>query len=317
MQEPAQTPENSSPAPLPPPNWQPQAPPPGMILVISAGLCLLGAGLAAFFCQGLIRLAHWSPELLGGVLPPDAPEPERWKVRFLLGFQHFAVFTGAGLGALWLFYRGITRNWPSWPDYLQARQWPSWRSVGLSLLLMLVSVPLVLLLFQWNKMIPLPAAFHDMEAQTAEALKSLLRMDHPGELLGNLLLIAVLPAIGEELLFRGIVQQQILRMVPNVWLGLLLSAAVFSFIHLQFEGFLPRMFLGLLLGWLYWQTRNFWVPVLAHFFNNGVQVVAQYAVGDKSSVVDLEQDLQTPWPVALLSAFMLWATMRLIARGRG
>ena len=134
--------------------------------------------------------------------------------------------------------------------------------------------------------------------------------------MGNMLLIALLPAVGEELVFRGVVQQQLMRRIGNPWWALALSAAVFSFFHFQFEGFLSRVLLGFLLGWLYWETRNFWVPVIAHFFNNGVQVIAQYASNDKNSVVDLEQDVQVPWFVALLSLFMVLVTMRLI-RQRG
>jgi membrane protease YdiL (CAAX protease family) len=72
------------------------------------------------------------------------------------------------------------------------------------------------------------------------------------------------------------------------------------------------MLLGFLLGWLFWKTQNFWVPVLAHFFNNGLQVVGQYLYGKEVSSVDLEQDIQVPWPFALISLFLVWVTMRFI-----
>ena len=72
------------------------------------------------------------------------------------------------------------------------------------------------------------------------------------------------------------------------------------------------MLLGFLLGWLFWKTQNFWVPALAHFFNNGLQVVGQYLYGKKVSSVDLEQDIQVPWAFALISLFLVWVTMRFI-----
>jgi membrane protease YdiL (CAAX protease family) len=180
------------------------------------------------------------------------------------------------------------------------------------LLLMLVSIPLVLYTYSINKMLPIPESWHLMEAQTDEALKGLLQMNNPLELLGNLVIIALLPAIGEELVFRGVLQQQLLRRMKNPWVALLVSACVFSFIHFQFEGFLPRAMLGFILGWLYWKTQNFWVPVAAHFFNNGLQVFGQYLYGQKVSTIDFEQDIEVPWFAALISAFMVFVVARLI-----
>ena len=295
-------------------SWKPASPKVSAVLLALFAGCLFFAGISTVVCQAIVQIGGWDESLMSGMLPADALEPERWKMRFLLGLRHFATFSAAGFLTVWLFYRGITRPVPGWADYLQSRQWPSWRTAGLAALLLLVSVPLVLYLFQINKMLPLPDSFHEMEQQANEAIKALLRMDHFGEFLGNLTLIALLPAIGEEIVFRGVVQQQLMRRITNPWSALLVSAAVFSFFHFQFEGFLPRLLLGFLLGWLYWQTRNFWVPVIAHFFNNGIQIVGQYVAGDNSSVVDLEQDIQVPWFAALLSLFMIGVTMRLIRK---
>ena len=74
------------------------------------------------------------------------------------------------------------------------------------------------------------------------------------------------------------------------------------------------MLLGFLLGWLYWRTRNFWVPVAGHFFNNGLQVLGQYLYGKEMSSIDLEKDVQVPWEFAGISVFMTWAVMRLIGQ---
>lgn len=302
----------SSPKPLV--AWQQPAPRVLIVLLALLAGCMFFAGISTIICQMIVQAGAWDENLMQGMLRADATETQRWQMRFLLGIQHFFAFSAAGFLTVWLFYRGITRPVPGWPDYLVSRKLPSWRIAGLSMLLLLTSVPLVLFLFQLNKMLPLPEAFKAMEAQANETIKRLLTMDHFGELLGNLALIALLPAIGEEIVFRGIVQQQLMRRIANPWWALLLSAAVFSFFHFQFEGFLPRLLLGFLLGWLYWQTRNFWVPVIAHFFNNGIQIIGQYAVGDKKSVVNMEQDIQVPWFVALLSLFMVAATMRLIRK---
>ncbi len=293
-------------------SWQPAGPRVLPVMLALLASCIFFAGISTFVCQWIVQMGGWNENLMAGVLDLNATEPERWQMRLLLGLRHFAAFSLAGFLTIWLFYRGITKPVPGWPDYLMSRRWPSWRMLGLGILLLLVAVPLVLYLMEINKMIPLPESFRIMEAQADDAIKSLLVMDHFSEFVGNMFLIAFLPAIGEEIVFRGVVQQQIMRRIANPWTGLLISAAVFSFFHFQFEGFLSRMLLGFLLGWLYWQTRNFWVPVAAHFFNNGIQVFGQYVAGDRDSVVDLEQDIQIPWFVALLSLFMVVVTMRLI-----
>ena len=285
-----------------------------MVLLALLSGCIFFALASTFLSQMIVQVGGWDERLMSGMIDADASASERWQMRFLLGIRHFATFMVAGFVVVWMFYRGITLPRPSWPDYLRAREWPGWKNALLSMLLLLVSVPLVLFLFQINKMLPLPESIRLLEEQANEAIKALLQMENIGELLGNLFLIALLPAVGEELVFRGVVQQQLMRRIANPWWALIVSAAIFSFFHFQFEGFLPRLLLGFLLGWLYWETRNFWVPVIAHFFNNGIQVVAQYASGDDHSVVDLEHDVQVPWFVALLSAGLVVAVMRIIGK---
>jgi len=239
---------------------------------------------------------------------------KRWQVRLQLGLTHLFGFLVAGGITIWVFYRGITQQNLSWPDYLKSRTWPGWTALFLGVLLMAVSLPLVLYSLMLNQELQLPEFFKMAGEQAEETLRGLLHMEHWTEFLANLILIAFLPALGEELVFRGVVQQQLMRRIANPWVAILVSAFVFSAAHFQFDGFLPRMLLGFLLGWLYWRTRNFWVPVLGHFFNNGIQVVGQYLYGKELSTIDLEKDIQVPWEFAAISAFMVWAVMRLIGQ---
>ncbi len=280
-----------------------------LVLLAQFGLFIVGAGLGGLVFQVLCLATSWDPSLS---LVPDSPPDERWQVRTQLGLGHLFAFLASGWLTAWLFYRRITDVGPSWPDYLRIRKLPDWRIGGLAILLMAVSIPLVLFSLNINQWIPMPESFKLMEDQTDQILKGLLQMEHVGEFLANLTIIAVLPAIGEELVFRGVVQQQLMRRINNPWVAILVSAFIFSMAHFQFEGFLPRMLLGIILGWLYWQSRNFWVPVLAHFFNNGIQVAGQYLYGNKISSIDLEQDIAVPWPLALASAVMVWMVMRAI-----
>jgi len=291
--------------PTEPPIYRPAEPRVRIVLLTQFGLCVLCVGVY----QIISMIVGWSE---APMLTADAPAAERWQTRLQLGLGQFFAFVLAGFLTVWLLYRNITRSGPDWRDYLRVRHWPSASTIGLTVLLMAVSLPLVLFLLNVNQLVPFPEPFKMAEEQTTEMLKGLLNMEHWSEFVANLTLIALLPALGEEIVFRGVVQQQLMRRIANPWVALTVSAAVFSFFHFQFEGFLPRLLLGFLLGWLYWKTQNFWVPALAHFFNNGIQVVGQYLYGKEVSAIDLEQDIQVPWFFAAISAFMVLVTMRVI-----
>jgi uncharacterized protein len=95
----------------------------------------------------------------------------------------------------------------------------------------------------------------------------------------NLLMIAVLPAIGEELLFRGVFQKIFYTLFKSGHLAVWITAILFSALHLQFFGFLPRFILGLIFGYLYFWSGTLWLPVVSHFVNNAVSVIAAYIQG--------------------------------------
>ncbi len=132
-----------------------------------------------------------------------------------------------------------------------------------------------------NQMLPLPEWADSMEEQTGELIQTILKMESPLEFLFTLTIVAVIPALGEELIFRGILQRRLEEIMQKPHVAILISALIFSFIHFQFAGFLPRVVLGLLLGYLYYWTRNLWVPILGHFVINGFQVSAAYFAKDE------------------------------------
>ena len=161
--------------------------------------------------------------------------------------------------------------------------------------LMFVSLPLTNLLGSWNEKMNFGAMFESLEAMlkqmeeaAAELTERMLQVDTIGGLLVNLLVIALIPAIGEELTFRGMLQQSLTKRIKNVHVAVLLSAFIFSFIHFQFYGFLPRMFLGMLLGYMFYYSGSLWTGILMHFVNNGTAVVAAYLEHKGLTNVDYE-----------------------------
>ncbi len=166
----------------------------------------------------------------------------------------------------------------------------------------LVAMPVIQWLYKFNSSIPLPDFLQQSETQVEVMLKGILDAQSTPELLLVLLVVAVIPALGEELFFRGILQRYIERMTLNPHIAVWSIGALFSAIHMQFAGFLPRMLLGVLLGYLVIWTRSLWIPIIAHFANNALQVIVVYQLGDQIAEFDLESGASLPWYVTLLSA---------------
>jgi uncharacterized protein len=109
-----------------------------------------------------------------------------------------------------------------------------------------------------------------------------------------LFVIAVLPAIGEEIVFRGIVQNLLRKLTSNIHVSIWIAAFLFSAIHLQFFGFVPRLLLGALFGYLYYWSGSLTMAMLAHFVNNGFSVLAIYFYQKGTMTYDLESPESLP-----------------------
>ena len=93
--------------------------------------------------------------------------------------------------------------------------------------------------------------------------------------------MGLVAALSEELFFRGLLQQILIKNKINAHIAIVLTAVLFSAFHLQFFGFLPRLFLGLILGYLYYITQNLWVSITAHFINNAFAVISVHLFSDQ------------------------------------
>jgi uncharacterized protein len=116
------------------------------------------------------------------------------------------------------------------------------------------------------------------EERAEELTKAFLKVENIGGLMFNLFMIALLPAIGEELLFRGVIQRIFTEWTRSHHWGIWISAILFSALHIQFYGFIPRMLLGVLFGYLLVWSGSIWLPIIAHFFNNAFAVIAMYLI---------------------------------------
>ena len=160
--------------------------------------------------------------------------------------------------------------------------------------ILMCSYPLVQFSSEVNKMIPLPDVLRNMEDQTAKLVSLMLNNDSILVLLVNVFLIALIPAIGEELIFRGFLQTIIKKLIFHKHVTVWLTAIIFSAIHIQFEGFFPRMILGLVLGYLMMWSGNIIYPMIAHFTNNAVQVILQYTVRNDATRLEKMDNYNVP-----------------------
>lgn len=144
----------------------------------------------------------------------------------------------------------------------------------LAILLLLISLPLEGWLGELNKRLPLRAWMIQAEKSNDRQILAFLKVNTPFDIFINLLVMAALPAFFEELCFRGALQRILINLFRSPWAGIIVTGFLFSAIHVQFEGFLPRMFLGILLGAAYWYSGSLWASILAHFFFNGIQITA-------------------------------------------
>ncbi len=161
--------------------------------------------------------------------------------------------------------------------------------VGWVLLLMVFGFPLVNLLSEWNLNMRLPGflssleeTFRKLEESAVQMTEAFLQSKSFAGLFYNLILIAILPALGEELFFRGIVQRIFIDWTKSPWLGIFIAAFLFSFMHLQFYGFFPRFYLGFIFGVIYYWSGSIWLPILAHFINNAAAVILLFIYGQET-----------------------------------
>lgn len=144
----------------------------------------------------------------------------------------------------------------------------------------------------------------EREDTAQAATKFLTQFESVSELAIALVVIAVLPAIGEEIVFRGLIQNEMVKATGKLHLSIWITAALFSAIHIQFFGFIPRLLLGALFGYLYYWSGNLTLAIIAHFVNNGVSVVAMYFYQKGAFEFDIESSESAPLNVVVISAVL-------------
>lgn len=192
---------------------------------------------------------------------------------------------------------------------------------------MITITPLINFLGEVNSHMHLPGFLKsvedwmkDSEERAAVLTKLFLKMDTPIDLIFNLVMIGLLPAIGEELVFRGVVQKIFSYWSKNAHVGVWVAAFLFSAMHMQFYGFIPRFLLGGILGYLLVWSGNLWLPITAHFINNAGAVIFTYLfqhgiISMDPDKIGAESDFGSVVVSLLLGVGLLWMIYKREAGG--
>jgi uncharacterized protein len=193
-------------------------------------------------------------------------------IKFLVGFNHLIVFVLVPLVYLKIFYSGRIVS------FLGKRKFnPGLFFWGAAMLY--CAYPLMGYLAFLSEKVAWPQWMTEMEKSSIEALSGLLLMNQPIDLMINILIVAILPGIGEELLFRGILQSETEKKLRNAFAAIMITSILFSAFHFQVTGFLPKMIIGAICGYIYYVSRDIRMPILLHFINNGMATAALYLSG--------------------------------------
>ena len=244
-------------------------------LIAFVGLSLAGV-IAVMFIGMLAGVFVWGTAFTDSFLAPGQGDEYIMHMKYIQILSHLGMFIvpafifGRLAGGNTIKYFSLDKSMSILIFFVAAA-------------MIVFSQPLINLLTEWNSGLTLPERFSGMEAwmketedQAAALTEMFMKTTSWSGLAVNLFMMAIIPALGEELVFRGILQRLLIKWIKSAWIAILLTAIIFSAFHMQFYGFVPRVVLGLILGYSFFATGKLWVPILIHFINNGMAVVAYW-----------------------------------------
>lgn len=255
-------------------------------------LFVMVASVFLFMAIGMIAVLpfYGVGSLMNGMSETSLNSPEGLSLlKYFQVIQSIGLFVAPPFAIGWLYSGNIG-------EYLKINRSTKAQSFLLAAICLLAVIPVINFLGAINSQMRLPESLSGLEnwMKTMEdAAKILtekfLKVESFGGLLFNVFMIAVLPALGEELMFRGVIQRIFSTWTRNHHWGIWITAFLFSAMHMQFYGFLPRMALGAMFGYLLVWTGTMWVPILAHFVNNLMGVLGYFLIDKGTISNDIEE----------------------------
>lgn len=269
--------------------------PQGIIIMLLIVICC--STLSIFVSVGTLSI--WG----NGISELGIDRVNLQHLRIIQIIQSIGTFILPSIMGVWLFYGN------SYKSCFGHRSLNA-QTVLISILIISISSPLINWASFVNQNIPFPTSLDFikqwMEAKEQDAIgmtRRFLTMATPSDILINTFIMAVLPAIGEEWLFRGLVQPLTARVTKKMSYAIVITAILFSAMHMQFLTFFPRVILGVILGYLYYYGRNLWLPIIAHFTNNFIALLV-YAHHTQQGNHDIDPLTATSEAPAMILSIM-------------
>lgn len=285
---------------------------PSMQLLLIAMLCVGSATLFSLLA-GLIVMLFFGVDLqsYGDYSNPQVIEG----LKFFQLLSAIGVFIVPPILFGWIVYRKPIAS-------LSLKTFSTPINWLLVLASMVVTMPFMTWLVEFNEQLILPDFLAPLEnwmkqsEQSAEALtKVFLTFNGVGSFVYILLIVAIVPAVGEELLFRGVLQKIMVSWFKNYHVAIWVTAILFSALHMQFYGFLPRMLLGALFGYVFYWSGSLWLPIFGHFINNGSVVALSYLYPEMMENTEITLfDSEMNWIASIVSAVLMVGLMLFFKR---
>lgn len=180
-------------------------------------------------------------------------------------------------------------------DELTLNRWPGWVLIAMIVGLYIFSMVPLNNIIEWNERLTLPGAMSAIEQQmramenAAKALTDALMADTSvWGLISGVLVIGCLTGLAEEMFFRGGIQR-LLHGLMNRHIAVWVTAFIFSFMHFQFFGFVPRMLMGAIFGYYFLYSGRLWTAVIAHALNNSMVVISVWLSNNGYWSIDVDK----------------------------
>jgi membrane protease YdiL (CAAX protease family) len=280
-------------------------------------ITLVAIALVSFFSVAMIgtialqALTGISVDSLSDLSPAQLSKPGM--LTFLRGMQ-FVQFIGLFVLPAWICSQLFSYE----PNRFLGFQAPNLSQFWFwSILIMIILLPFTQFIGELNQRIVFPGGMKEwmqsQEKSAEQTVKALLSAQSLNDLLLNLFFVAVLAGVGEELLFRGLIQRILVRKYGR-WTGIVIAAILFSAMHMQFYGFFPRFLLGVVLGILFAYSGSLWVAILAHFFYDAMLIMAAYVNPDLLEAESVIPLLQLIAPALISLLLSVWVIRQMIQR---
>jgi membrane protease YdiL (CAAX protease family) len=244
-----------------------------VLLLFVILICLLISSLSGL----LAGMIFWGTDIIALLTTADVNN-----LNYIAAAKFTQIISHLGIFAISALLFASVNSANTW-IYLGLDQKPKIQATIVTIVLIFVVSPWIGYVYDINQAMQLPDFLAGVQQwmknseETATRLtEGFLNNPSVGGFIINILMIGIVPAIGEELLFRGVIQKLFGQWTGNIHIAIIISALLFSAMHLQFFGFFPRFALGLLFGYLFYWTGSLWLPILAHFINNTMAVVVAY-----------------------------------------